>query len=529
MTLDKYRSKRNVENSHEPEGNPTNSSSQNLKFVIQKHQASHLHYDLRLELDGVLKSWAIPKGVPSEISRKRLAVMVEDHPLEYCNFEGIIPKGNYGAGTVMIWDEGWYDIPGIETKLETQQRMRDLLNKGHIVFCLHGHKIDGTFHLVKTRKLHNQNTWLIFIAQDNSCLYYSYSERSVRSGRTMDQIRSNLPEDNSLSSILESPDISNLPSGSWHREPFKPMMAQLAAEPFNRPEWIFEIKWDGYRAIAEICNGTVKLYSRNGKILNLSFPPVIDNLKILNFNAVIDGEIVIVNKEGKADFNALQNYVHTKKGCLVYYAFDLLFLEKYDLRRLPLIKRKEILKSIIPQLPHIRYNDHIEENGVEFFRIAKENNIEGIMAKDAASPYLEGKRSWYWQKFKNTRQQEFVIGGFTQSKDTRRLISSLLVGVYNNRELIFCGGVGGGFSEEELQDIYIRLKTLQRDTSPFKGILPSNINAIWVEPVLVCEIRFAEWTSEGQLRQPVFLGFREDVSPSEVYRETPTPEPPPTP
>ncbi|HEX3019309.1 MAG TPA: DNA ligase D [Chitinispirillaceae bacterium] len=493
-----------------------------LRFVIQKHQASHLHYDLRLEYEGALKSWAIPRGPSLDPLQKKLAIMVEDHPLEYRNFEGNIPEGNYGAGTVMIWDEGTYQIPGARDKSEAERILKEFIEKGHLTFNIEGRKLRGVFHLVKLHRYNLPNGWLLIKKQDIYATEVPIpnDDKSVRSGRTMEQIKRNEPSEKFYSNPdLNTGNIRGAKKSSFPTGPLHPMLAKLIDQPFDREGWIFEIKWDGYRAIAEIRNNSVQLYSRNGVSFLNDYDSVINDLKKIDFEAIFDGEIVVVSTDGKADFNLLQNYGRTKAGVLLYFVFDILYLQGYDLRSTPLIQRKSLLKQVLPALDHIRYNEHIEQNGIAFYKLALENRIEGIIAKDQNSPYMEGKRSNYWQKIKISMQQEFVIGGFSQSKAGRTGFGALLIGVYQDSELVYTGSVGGGFSNDELPLVRQRLEKLKSNRCPFSRVPDFNNKVTWVNPEIVCEVKFAEWTSEGLLRQPVFLGFREDLSATEVKRE----------
>jgi bifunctional non-homologous end joining protein LigD len=518
-SLHDYQKKRNLYRSGEPLAN-LQFSDQPLRFVIQKHQASHLHYDFRLELEGVLKSWAIPKGPSMDPLQKKLAIMVEDHPFEYRNFEGTIPEGNYGAGTVMIWDEGTYHIPGALNKTEAQNKFKQSIDKGHITFILDGLRIKGAFHLVKLNRAGLSNGWLLIKKKDQyaSTDPFPNDVRSIRSGRTMEQISKNEPPE---FLNLNNMNIPGAQKSDFPRGPLRPMLAKPVEKPFDREEWIFEIKWDGYRAIAEIRPGSVQLYSRNGVSFLNDYQPIVEDLKNIHFEAVFDGEIVVVDSEGRADFNLLQNYRRSQKGNLLYYIFDLLFLQGNDLRSTPLKQRKSLLKQFLPELYHIRYNDHIQQYGVSFYKLAKENRLEGIMAKDLNSPYLEGKRSSYWQKIKISMQQEFVIGGFSEPKGGRSGIGALLLGVYQNGKLVYAGSVGGGFSDDELTQIRKRLDQLISNYCPFSNFPGSATQITWIKPDIVCEVKFAEWTPEGFLRHPVFLGFRDDLNPLEVKRESP--------
>lgn len=526
-SLRDYHKKRDLNSSGEPSAH-LQFSDRPLRFVIQKHQSSHLHYDLRLELEGVLKSWAVPKGPSMDPLQKKLAIMVEDHPLEYRNFEGTIPEGNYGAGTVMIWDEGTYHIPDALSKTEAQNKLKQFIEKGHITLFIEGIRLKGTFHLIKLGRAGLPNGWLLIKKHDQYASSNSFPDeiRSIRSGRTMEQISNNEPPE---FVNLNDMDMAGSKKSSFPQSPLHPMLAKLVEKPFDREGWIFEIKWDGYRAIAETRPDSVQLYSRNGVSFLDDYEPIVEDLKSIHFEAIFDGEIVVVDNDGRADFNLLQNYRRSKKGNLLYYVFDLLFLQGNDLRATPLKQRKSLLKLILPELYHIRYNDHIQQHGVAFYKLAKENRLEGIMAKDLNSPYLEGKRSSYWQKIKITMQQEFVVGGFTEPKGGRTGIGALLLGVYQNGNLIYTGSVGGGFSDDELPGVRQRLDLIKSNYCPFSNFPHSGSQTTWIKPDVVCEVKFAEWTAEGFLRHPVFMGFRDDLKPLEIKREYPVSAAEPTP
>ncbi len=520
MSLENYYNKRNLDQSNEPSHSAQSSTNEYLLFVIHKHLASHLHYDLRLELNGVLKSWAVPKGISPNPSEKRLAVMVEDHPFEYKNFEGVIPQGNYGAGTVMIWDEGWYTAPGANNKTESSEALHQGLTKGHISFVLHGRKLHGEFLLVKMHGKGHEDNWLLFKKHDEfSSPEIITDQRSVRTGRTMDEIQTGISYHTLPDNLPVSGKAHNNKEVTHRTKRVQPMLAYQIEKPFDRQGWIFEIKWDGYRAIAELRHHDVLLYSRNGKMLNKGYTQIINDLRSLTFDGVLDGELVVVDNTGKADFEALQNYSRTQQGNIRYYVFDILEIDGIDLHHVPLIKRKEILHNTLPSHPRIFYNKHIEEAGNDFFRIVKEHHIEGMIAKDGNSPYIEGKRTQYWLKIKTIIEQDFVIGGFTEPNGGRYGFGALLIGTYENSTLVFAGHVGGGFSESELQNINQQLQSLIASQSPFASTPRFDSRVTWVKPELVCQVKFAEWTSEGFLRQPVFMRLRDDINPTSVTRE----------
>jgi len=530
MSLDKYREKRDFKKTPEPSGKKTRAkktAAKPLSFVVHKHSASHLHYDLRLELEGVLKSWAIPKRPTLDADEKRLAMMVEDHPLDYGGFEGTIPKGNYGAGTVMIWDEGAYHAAHHEDRTESEAELKQGLEKGHISIVLEGKRLKGEYALVKIKRS-GDNSWLMIKKHDEFAGPgkdgAEDQDRSAETGRTMQEIDAGNVQAHSVKAP-RNVDLHGAPKEAMPAD-IKPMLATLVDEPFDRAGWLFEVKWDGYRALAEMHGGKVRLLSRNGKLLNQRFPAIAESLKQLPFNAVLDGEIVIVDENGRADFQLLQNYMNTGKGNLVYYVFDILHFRGHNLMDFPLRRRKAILSQVLPldpPLPHIRSSEHIENNGISLFNAVTENNIEGIVAKDGASPYRPGVRGREWLKVKTAQQQEAVIGGFTAPRGGRKFFGALLLGVYENGELVYIGHTGGGFSNEGLREMRARMDPLRAYRSPFKVPPKGHTEVTWIRPELVCEVRFTEWTNEGLLRHPVFMGLREDKKAREVRRELPKP------
>jgi bifunctional non-homologous end joining protein LigD len=536
MSLKTYRSKRSFKETPEPPPSKKKSAftltSDFPLFVVQKHHASHLHYDFRLEAEGVLKSWAIPKGPSLNPQDKRLAIMVEDHPFDYHSFEGNIPKGNYGAGSVMVWDEGVYTVPNVETRKECEKKLMEGLEKGHVDIILQGKKLNGQFSLVLLRNSDKPNTWLLVKKKDEFSNQDDVREldRSVQTGRTIEEISLNKPESKKKKyneNIKKKPDenehIEKTPKVSMP-EHISPMLGTLIKEPFDRDGWLFEIKWDGFRSLAYIKKKHVHIYSRNQKSFNSRFPQIVDELQKLNVDAILDGEIVILDKKGKPSFQLMQNYQTYHEGTLSYLVFDILYLNGHDLRRLPLLKRKDILKQLISSISFslIRFCDHVETRGIAFFKQAKKLLLEGIMAKKADSIYVM-KRSNDWLKIKTHLRQEVVIGGFTQPRGTRKKFGALLVGIYKNNKLKYAGHVGGGFSEKLLSDVYNQLKTLVQDENPFNEKIKANASVTWIKPQLLCEVSFAEWTSEGIMRQPIFCGLRTDKQPKEVEKELAAP------
>lgn len=521
VTLQKYHSKRHFKETSEPRGKKAKRSG-TLRFVVQKHDASRLHYDFRLELDGVMKSWAVPKGPSLNPADKRLAIMVEDHPLDYRKFEGTIPAGNYGAGTVIVWDEGTYELAETSTGEDQERLLRDGLENGHLGIVLHGSKLNGVFSLVKLTRA-KKNEWLLIKKNDEFATADDVTEqdRSVTTGRDLDEVAHN-NKPRAKRPVKKSGSSSNgrQVSSSAH---VKPMLATLVDEPFDRADWLFEVKWDGYRAIAEVRKNGVELYSRNDKSFAARFAPIVESLEKLKHEVILDGEIVAIDEEGISRFQLLQNYQRTGKGNLCYFVFDLLSLDGRDLRAKPLEERKRLLEKTVKGLPRVSYSEHVLESGIAFFEAAEAKGLEGIIAKNAASPYREGVRGPNWLKIKTHARQEAVIGGFTQPRGSRKDIGALVLGVYEGKELVYIGHAGGGLGAQGLADLRAKLEPLVQKECPFQTKPKTNMPVQWVEPRLVCEVSFQEWTSDGVLRQPVILGLREDKSARSVHREIETP------
>ena len=568
MSLTSYKKKRNFKESPEPTGGKPN--AEKLRFVVQKHDASHLHYDFRLEMNGVLKSWAVPKGPSTDADVKRLAMMVEDHPYDYRNFEGIIPSG-YGAGTVMVWDEGFYEPTDSFSKNKEDQNKKLLheLHAGKLKFNLQGKKLKGEWALVKAYG-RGENAWLLFKLNDK---YASKSDitkkdKSVVSKKTLLQIEKTTDnfygskrvkdskikskKENQLNkrsdvqvaslknkietltkSIAKKIDIKTILAKAPKRDFFstlKPMLATLVDKPFEEDGWLYEVKWDGYRAIAFMKNGKISLKSRNDKSFNEKFYPVIESLKKWKINAVVDGEIVVVDEKGISNFGDLQNWRSEADGDLYYYLFDILWLDGKDLRDLPLKERRIILESKIPENSLIRLSKSFDESGIEFFDAAKKIGLEGIIAKKDDSTYMEGDRSKAWLKIKANKRQEMVIGGYTKNDSTRKLFSALLVGIYEKQKLIYTGKVGTGFNDKTQKEMLSQFKKYIIKVPPFDVTPdinkpsrfrpnPPHATAVWLKPVLVCEVSFTEMTSDGIMRHPSFEGMRIDKKATDVVRE----------
>lgn len=555
MSLSLYNKKRNFSETPEPEGAEKKHKG-SLRFVVQKHDASSVHYDFRLEMDGVLKSWAVPKGPSLNPKDKRLAMMVEDHPYSYRTFEGIIPEGNYGAGVVIVWDEGTYqpkDSQSKSRKKEEEELLQQLQN-GSIKFVLHGQKLKGEFALVKMKNTDN-NAWMLIKKNDEYAAAekdITEDETSALSGKTLAQVAEendvqlNHPAVKRKATTIKkaatkpvskkaatgkkkAPDVTEqlgdhiaLAKKAGMPKDIQPMLATLVAEPFNNKDWLFEIKWDGYRAIAYINNQSVEIISRNKKSFTQKYQPVTTALQQLNINAVLDGEIVAVDGKGLADFQLLQNGQNSPVT-LQYYAFDILWLDGYDITQLPLIVRKKILQQILPADNNtIKYSDHILKDGKDFFNVAIEQGLEGIMAKKGNSIYQTDRRSNDWLKIKVNKRQEVIIAGFTAPRKTRKFFGALLLGVYQNGELIYIGHTGSGFNKKSLEAIWKKLQPLIIHQSPFSHPPKTNMPATWVQPKLVCEIKFTEWTDDQHVRHPIFMGLREDKNPKQVTIEKTT-------
>jgi len=559
MALDKYNEKRDASKTPEPFGGKSDKDV--LRFVIQKHAASHLHYDFRLEMEGVLKSWAVPKGPSTDPDVKRLAMMVEDHPYDYRTFEGIIPEGQYGGGTVIVWDEGTYEPtePEGKTKKEHDKQLRAGLHSGKIKFVLKGKKLKGEFALVKAHG-RGENGWLLMKLADKyaSVNDITSKDKSVISKKTLEQVAATskniygekpAPEEKIIKAVdkiarpkaktqqkkTADPDAKALLKTA-ERAPFpekiKPMLATLVNEPFDDPNWRYEVKWDGYRAVAYVNKGKVEILSRNNKSFSEKYYPITTVLKDWPVNAVLDGEILVIEKDGKANFSALQNWRSEADGELVYYAFDLLWYEGKNIMPLPLSERQAILKEILPTHDdRVRLSQVFTANGLDFFEAAKKMGLEGIMAKRSDSPYIPDSRSKVWLKIKASKRQEVVIGGFTNNDGSAKAFSSLLLGVYEKGSFKYVGKVGTGFSEKKQKEMMELFRPLVTKKIPFESEPdinkpsrfrpnPPNATATWVKPSLVCEVSFAEVTGDGVFRHPSFEGMRADKKASDVIRET---------
>jgi bifunctional non-homologous end joining protein LigD len=575
MALEEYKRKRNFKKTAEPAGGkPLPAKIKGAsRFVIQKHAARRLHYDFRLEMEGVLKSWALPKGLPWKRGEKHLAVEVEDHPIEYEDFEGIIPEGQYGGGTVMVWDRGNYRVYG-------EQPVKSL-REGKLHLVLDGEKAKSEWTLVRIRGREGEkNQWLILkTGTDAKPISKKLEDHSVKTGRTMRQIaeardaewesgreadasptskfkerirdaikkkkknevvervhrqpvgkRSNPPDAGRIT--IEN--LSDLPSAKARF--VEPMKAKLVAKPPATGDWIYELKFDGIRLIGIKRDEKVSLLSRNQNELTERFPEIVEAIKILPVDeCVIDGEVVALDEEGRSSFQLLQaREMEGRRSPIYFYAFDLLQVDGKSLLSIPLEARKNVLEKLCDGSGEpVRYSGAIGGDAEQLLGEVKRRGLEGIIGKQSNSVYEPGRRSGTWIKLKCVSEQEFVIGGYTPPQGSRKYFGAILVGYYENKKLVFAGKVGTGFTAKSLSMLYKKFQKEARGDCPFvdlpskqngqwvQDITPSMMRKMrWVNPVLVCEIKFAEWTRDKKLRAPVFLGLREDKRPGEVVRES---------
>ncbi len=600
MSLDEYKRKRRFEGTPEPP--PKLEKRTQHRFVVQRHHATRLHYDFRLELEGVLKSWAVPKGPSLDPADKRLAMQVEDHPVSYFDFEGTIPEGNYGAGTVMVWDVGaWEPLSPVPVNGQyhpgTDQEAVAMLEKGDLKFRLKGKRLNGDFALVhiKGRRPGSKGTeWLLIKKKDDhvvSGFNIEEYDTSVLTDRTMEEIggdakskewtssrpasrgklkaawlaeavakadkkkkaittedtevtgeskpavsRRQRTKHSSVSSVLSV--VKNLAGATTGPMPatIHPMLATAIAHPFDDPNWLFEIKWDGYRAVAFIEDGGLRLVSRTQNDLTKQFHELADLPKFIRAKrAILDGEIVALDEQGRPSFGLMQQRAGFRPGKprhvgprsappIMYYAFDLLYLDGVDLRQVNLEQRKEVLRSIVEDSNVLRFSDHFPEKGLQLFEAARQKGLEGIVAKKRNSCYEE-KRSREWLKIKITTTVDCVVAGYTDPEGTRQYFGSLVLGLYNKKgELIHVGQVGTGFDQNKLKEISALLGERETKKNPFHGEVTVLRKVHFVRPELVAEIKFSEWTHETEegglkLRAPVFMGLRHDKTPEECRLE----------
>jgi bifunctional non-homologous end joining protein LigD len=520
--LSDYRAKRSPDGTPEPFGDPALKGARPALFVIQKHAARHLHYDLRLEVAGALHSWALPKGLTVDPEEKRAAFETEDHPLEYADFEGIIPPGNYGGGAVIVWDRGFF------FSLEDPE---EGLVHGKLLFELQGYKLRGLWTLVRTKK--NAKEWLLIKKPPGWAARNGYQvthdgpsappgEESILSGLTVEELKEGFPRGEEIRRELEALGASRA-AGSRPVVPeeIEVMKPATADGPFSAPGWTFELKYDGFRMIAAREDGTPRLLYRSGRDATDLFPDLARAVAALPHSLVMDGEAVVLDARGKPDFGRLQ-----RRGLLsrradalqaalgdpaTLYLFDLLAWEDFDLRKLPLSERKAILKKILPRVGPLRFADDLPEHGEYLYREVTRLGLEGVVAKKIASPYRSG-RSSDWLKIRADRVADFIILGWSPTTGQSTGIGKLHLGLWREGRPVYAGRVGTGFDSQELKAI--RAQATLRSTSAVAGA-PTGPRQVWIEPELVCEVRFKEWTRSGNLRIPVFARLRDDKRPDE--------------
>jgi bifunctional non-homologous end joining protein LigD len=510
--LSTYRAKRSLERTPEPAG--TVGVAPGRLFVVHKHAARQLHYDLRLEMDGVLRSWAVPKGPSRNPADKRLAVMVEDHPLEYGDFEGRIPEGNYGAGAVIVWDRGmWVPIEDIAAGFE----------KGKLLFELRGYKLKGKWTLVKIKK--GVKEWLLIKERDAQVVAANgdaFPQGSVLSGLTVEELKSGA---GLAAALVEGLKKAGAAKRRVRAKDVELMLAESRDQPFTREGWLFELKLDGFRFLASRENGEGKLTTRNGHDLTAAFPEIARSLTALPYDGlVLDGELVVPDDAGLPSFQRLQERARFTRATDIgraaveqpasLFLFDLLAAEGYDARGLPLVERKKLLRRVVPEVGALRYLEHFETTGEAVYQQVTKMGLEGVVAKKADAPYRAG-RSSAWLKIRAERTGDFVVVGYTRPKGSRAGFGALHLGVYDRGALVYAGRVGTGFDTAQLQEYAAALESSRRPDPPFRGAAPSGPDHVWVEPRLVAEVRYLEVTDDGQLRQPVFVRFRTDKRPQE--------------
>jgi len=554
MGLKEYKAKRNFSVTAEPAGGKLLPKAVKgaSRFVIQKHDASRLHYDFRLQMEGVLKSWAVPKGLPWAKGTKHLAVEVEDHPIEYETFEGVIPAGQYGGGTVMVWDRGTYYVYGEDPS--------KALREGRMHIVLHGEKAHGEWALVRTRMEAGKPQWLLLKSGESLPeISKKLDDQSVKTGRSMEAIaaerdaewQSNREETKKASETRRKatrkskasatrvgprsalPLPARLPSGKPRF--IIPMKPKLVEQPPSAGDWTFEIKFDGIRLVAVKDGEKVNLISRNGNELAAKYPEVADAVRSLPVaSCVIDGEVVALDEKGRSSFQLLQGLeMQGRQSPTYYYVFDLLQTEGRSLLGEPLEFRKALLEKLCDSAQEpIRYSGDLGSDATPLLAQVRQLGLEGLIGKQRESIYEPDRRSGLWIKLKVLNEQEFVIGGYTPPQGARKHFGALLVGYYEGKRLLFAGKVGTGFNAKLLATLHKRFQQEERAECPFadlpskqggqwvQGITPAMMRRChWINPVLVCQLKFAEWTRDAKLRQPVFLGMREDKNAREVKRE----------
>lgn len=551
--LRRYREKRDLETTPEPVGEESSQASRPLPpgaarlFVVQQHAARNLHWDLRLEIDGVLVSWAVPRGPSLDPTDRRLAVRTEDHPLEYADFEGVIPEGNYGAGAMIVWDQGSYH--GVDGRSPAEA-----LAAGKLDLVLDGHKLRGRFALVETRGREGDGRSWLLIHKDRRAATAPPAEprsvvdalpRSVLSGLTVEELRDGVRRDGEIASRAAR---LGAPRRRLDAGKLRPMLARTAEAPFSRSGWLFELKYDGMRVLASKRPGQVRLHTRNGRELAAAYPEIARALELLPVDDfVLDGELVALDARGRSSFERLQRRLGQRDAAdvararievpTVLYAFDLLAAGGYDLRALPLHERKALLAGFVPALGQVRRADHVEEHGEALFEAAADNGLEGVVAKRADSRYETGRRSDAWRKLRVPHHGRLAVVGWDEGRGSRGRLGSLKLAWHADGALVFAGNVGSGLDEATIDALLPQLRASERKAPAFAGAPePRSSGAHYVEPHFVAEVRYSEVTAQGLLRQPVLLQLRDDLPLSDCVApvdrhavvEAAPPPPPPT-
>ena len=542
MPLEEYGRKRDFGKTPEPApGTPRTTTPAGVggRFVVQRHRATRLHYDFRLEIDGVLVSWAVPRGPTLDPTQRRMAMHVEDHPIEYLDFEGVIPSRQYGAGDVIVWDWGTWEPEAAEPKpgkpAPPIPEPRKAIDDGELKFRLNGEKIRGRFTIVKTRPREGDSgePWLLIHKNDADAAPGWDAEdhpRSVKTGRTNDEVKtardalwvSEAPAaiaEVDLTAAVDAP----LPGF------IEPMLATLVTQPFDSPDWLFEVKWDGYRVQAIVNDGDVKTFTRNGNDAGHYFPGLLSPVTWLGAtSAVLDGEVVALDPDGAPVFELLQQRIsgdpEVADRPLVYMAFDLLYLDGRSLLKVPLEDRKRLLKSVLRDHGRVRYASHVEGDGKTFFAAAAAKRLEGIVAKRRTSRYEPGRRTDNWLKIKVRPEQELVVGGYVPGEGSHKDLGAVLVGVYEGTALRYAGRVGSGMDARTRKILKARLDALVRADSPFVPAPPRTgelREARFADPEIVIRAEFAAWTRDGTVRQTAFKGILDGRDPRTVVRERP--------
>jgi bifunctional non-homologous end joining protein LigD len=535
MALNLYRKKRNFGETPEPSGGKEKSSSK-LTFVVQRHDASHLHYDFRLEMDGVLKSWAVPKGPSMKAGERRLAVHVEDHPLAYGKFYGEIPAGNYGAGVVEIWDNGTYAPLEPDSSKSAEKRLLHQYFKGDLKFILKGKHLKGAFALVRMNDGTDKNWLLIKKSDEYAVKSYNiatidpvkpFAKKKTSKKKSVAEKKESKASADQETDAEPDPDSyrnSKTPLEKAWQKLKKPMLATLAASHEDNSDWMYEPKYDGYRAVVKISKGKVEMVSRNGNSFNKQYQSLIPELEKFEDDLILDGEIVIENQKGISNFQLLQNYTTTKKGVLRYYVFDILYLNGYLVTQLSFVQRRELLEAVFTKvkLVNIQPSPLVRENAKELMKRLTKLGYEGIVAKKSDSLYFPGVRSDSWLKLKNHQSLEAIICGYTAPQNSRKFFGSLILGIHDKGKLVYIGNCGTGFTEVTLEELHKKFEKLKIAKSPFDSppkMTGQKGKPTWMKPELVCNVQFANWTEDKHLRVPVFMGLREDKKGSEVMKD----------